>query len=243
MSTVFGEVAALYDAARPDYPAEITDVVLRYAGRPPATMAEIGAGTGKATALFAGRDIAITCVEPDPRMSALLVARFPAVSVVTSTFEGWTPPAEGFDLVVAALSWHWLDPATRAHRAAAALSPGGTLALIGRRTAQDDPEVHAALGALFARFGPDAAEKPPFTTWALPELTEFADVTTWETTEVTPTTTEALLSQFQTYGPFRKRPPGEQQEVLAALRETFDAYADRLRTRLDTTVILARKPR
>src|ERR1700753_2073535 len=92
MSTVFGEVAGLYDRARSGYPARFADLTLTFAGRPPAPAAEVGAGTGKGTALFAGRGFPVTCIEPDERMSALLHERFPQVDVVTAAFEEWTRP-------------------------------------------------------------------------------------------------------------------------------------------------------
>lgn len=72
MSTVFGEVAGLYDRARPAYLPEVADVTLAYAGPLPRRAAEVGAGTGKGTVLFAGRGFPIVCIEPDPRMSALI---------------------------------------------------------------------------------------------------------------------------------------------------------------------------
>ena len=55
----FGMVAEAYERFRPGYPAELFDVVMTYAGRPVRTALEIGAGTGKATRLFAQRGIAV----------------------------------------------------------------------------------------------------------------------------------------------------------------------------------------
>ncbi|MBO0871565.1 MAG: SAM-dependent methyltransferase, partial [Micromonosporaceae bacterium] len=54
----FGAVAEAYERFRPAYPVELVDTVLRYATRPVRTALEIGAGTGKATRLFAQRGIA-----------------------------------------------------------------------------------------------------------------------------------------------------------------------------------------
>lgn len=51
----FGAVAEAYERFRPVYPAELFDMVMTYAGRPVRTALEIGAGTGKATRLFAQR--------------------------------------------------------------------------------------------------------------------------------------------------------------------------------------------
>ena len=47
-----------------------------------------------------------------------------------SAFEDWMPAGGRADAVVAFSSWHWLDPAVRAGKVAAALRPGGTLATI-----------------------------------------------------------------------------------------------------------------
>jgi trans-aconitate methyltransferase len=110
-NVAFGAVAGLYDRVRPAYPAQLAEVTLAYAGALPGCAAEAGAGTGKGTALFAGRGFPIVCVEPDRRMSELLRARFPEVEVVTAGFEEWTPPPAGVDLLFAATAWHWVDPA------------------------------------------------------------------------------------------------------------------------------------
>ncbi|MGW1675046.1 hypothetical protein [Streptomyces sp. NPDC002324] len=49
----FGVVAEAYERFRPGYPVELFDMVMAYAGHPVRTALEIGAGTGKATRLFA----------------------------------------------------------------------------------------------------------------------------------------------------------------------------------------------
>ena len=61
----FGVVAEAYERFRPAYPVELLDMVMTYAGRPVRTALEIGAGTGKATRLFAQRGVMVTAVEPD----------------------------------------------------------------------------------------------------------------------------------------------------------------------------------
>jgi hypothetical protein len=51
-SMSFGAAAAAYERFRPGYPAELFDTVMRYARQPIRTALEIGAGTGKATAVL-----------------------------------------------------------------------------------------------------------------------------------------------------------------------------------------------
>jgi len=50
-----GVMAEAYERFRPGYPVELFDMVMTYAGQPVRTALEIGAGTGKATRLFAQR--------------------------------------------------------------------------------------------------------------------------------------------------------------------------------------------
>lgn len=114
---------------------------------------ESGAGTGKATRLFAGLGLDLTVVEPDPQMVAVLHEAVPPppppgrITVVTSTLEllaaRWrTPP---FDLVYAAAAWHWVDDATRWPRAAALLRPGGVFASFGGALELEDGDLAEAV--------------------------------------------------------------------------------------------------
>ena len=124
----FGSVAAAYERFRPDYPTEVVDRVLAYAGRPVRRALEIGAGTGKATRVFADRGIAVTATDPDPAMLDELRRHVPAtVTPVQAAFEDLRV-ALPFDLVFAAASLHWTVPAQRWSRVAALLRPGGTFA-------------------------------------------------------------------------------------------------------------------
>src|SRR5665213_2368006 len=113
---VFGEAVEQYQAARPGYPDDLVTDVLTYAG-PVQRALEVGAGTGKATVSFAQRGVNLTCLEPDPRMTAELTrqsARFPSVHVIGAAFEPWEP-MESYDLLLAAQSWHWVDAVSYTH--------------------------------------------------------------------------------------------------------------------------------
>src|SRR3954454_8565176 len=84
----FGARAEAYERFRPGYPVALFDLVMTYAGRPVRTALEIGAGTGKATRLFAGRGVTVTATEPDAAMLAELRKHVPAtVSTVHAAFE------------------------------------------------------------------------------------------------------------------------------------------------------------
>jgi SAM-dependent methyltransferase len=94
---------------------------------------EIGCGTGQATLPLAKLGHAITAVELGAEMAAVArrkLAAFPQVQVVVSTFEDWPLPELPFDSVFAATAFNWVDPAVRMTKAADALKPGGTLAVV-----------------------------------------------------------------------------------------------------------------
>ncbi len=142
----FGSVADQYERYRLDYTDEVVDAVQRYAGRPLRSALEVGAGTGKATRLFAARGIQVTALEPDVEMAHVLertTRGLPVVPVVT-TFEQFET-ARRFDLVYAAAAWHWTDSATRWARAVELLIPGGVLALFGSPAELADPVLAAAV--------------------------------------------------------------------------------------------------
>ncbi|RQX14999.1 SAM-dependent methyltransferase [Micromonospora ureilytica] len=148
----FGMVAEQYERYRPGYPAELVDLVLTYAGRPIRTALEIGAGTGKATRLFAGAGVTVTATEPDEAMLAELRKHVPAgVETVRAAFEALRPGAT-YDLVYAAAALHWTTPEGRWSRVAALLEPGGVFASFGGPTQLVDPAVADAVRAARAPF-------------------------------------------------------------------------------------------
>ncbi|MDQ3751783.1 MAG: class I SAM-dependent methyltransferase [Actinomycetota bacterium] len=134
LKKTFDEDAALYDSIRPGYPDRLFDDLVEGAGLHPGTrVLEVGCGTGQATVPLAKRGLGVVCVEVGDALAAVArenLAAYPQVEVVTAPFEDWDPGGSSFDLVLAATSWHWIDPEVRCSRAAAALRPHGALAVI-----------------------------------------------------------------------------------------------------------------
>ena len=132
LRATFNSAASRYHQARPEYPAELYDELVRLARlRPGDRLLEVGCGTGIATLPLARRGFAITCVEIGPGLAAEArgnLRGFPGVDIINETFEAWQPPLAGFDLVFAATAWHWIDPAVRYRRAWELLRDGGHLA-------------------------------------------------------------------------------------------------------------------
>jgi SAM-dependent methyltransferase len=129
----FDRVADLYDKARPGYPDEIFAAMLELAGcGPDSRVLEIGCGTGKASVSLAPKAGVLVCLEPGPQLAAIARSNLRQhlnAAVIESTFESWRT-VEPFDLIVAATSWHWVDPSVGFKKAWEDLKPYGHLALI-----------------------------------------------------------------------------------------------------------------
>jgi SAM-dependent methyltransferase len=134
LATIFDRVPYAYDRFRPGYAPDAVEALVTLSGvAAGGDVLEIGAGTGKLTVALAERGFRITAIEPGTRMADLLarrVRRWPSVRIIRSTFEEAPIERESLDLVVAATSFHWLDPDHRYGLAADALRADGALGLI-----------------------------------------------------------------------------------------------------------------
>lgn len=141
----FGAIAEAYERFRPEYPEALFDVVATYAGAPVRSALEIGAGTGKATRLFAGHGVDVTATEPDAAMLAELRKSAPGnVTAVQAAFEDLRP-GKTYGLVYVAAALHWTRPEGRWPRVAALLEPHGVFASFGGAIRLADPAVKEAV--------------------------------------------------------------------------------------------------
>lgn len=97
-SRSFGTAAAAYERYRPEYPDRIVQLVQEYADTTVRMALELGAGTGKATNVFARHGISVTASDPDPDMLAELSRQLPSVRTVQASLEE-LPPLGPFDLI------------------------------------------------------------------------------------------------------------------------------------------------
>lgn len=164
----FNQDAELYDRARPGYPPRMFDDLAELAGAGPGCrVLEIGCGTGKATVRLAERGCRVVGVELGAEMAAVArrklaeatidVAIDAAIdaAIDVAAFEDWQLPPDPFDLVLAATSFHWIDPAVRIAKSADALRPGGTLATVStHHVAGGTEDFFAEVQGCYERFDP-----------------------------------------------------------------------------------------
>jgi len=236
----FGVIASAYERFRPGYPAALFELVTAYAGRPIRTALEIGAGTGKATRLFARHGIAVTATEPDAGMLAELHKHVPAdIRTVQASFEE-LPTDSGYGLVYAAAALHWTKPAGRWSRMAALVVPGGVFANFGGPVQLASPAVEAAVREARAPFlasddvpSPDGTPPEQEMQWPGTELERsewFTDVRHATIRRALTTTADDFIGHLSTVSAYLELPPPVREQAFRRIRqvlpETVDINAD-----------------
>lgn len=245
----FGTVAEIYERFRPGYPRELFDLVTAYAGTPITTALEIGAGTGKATRVFAQPGITITATEPDPAMLAELRKHLPAsVTGVQAAFED-VPLDAAYDLVYSAAALHWTNPEGRWSRMAALLRPGGVFASFAVPIQLADPELKAAARAARTPYVdndgvPSADTRPPADRpmeWPGTELLQaegFTDVRQEVIERRITMSADDYIGHLSTVSAYVMLTPADRDEVF---RRVLDVLPGTVEIDAEVTAHLARR--
>jgi SAM-dependent methyltransferase len=239
----FGAEASRYDRARPGYPAEMVSRIVAAGPRheapasgpgPAATrmdVLDVGCGTGIAARLFRDAGCRVLGVDVDERMAS--TARDSGIDCEVARFEEWDPAGRSFDTLIAAQTWHWIDPDAGAGKAASVLRPGGRLALFWNAF-EPPPDIRRAFGEVQSRALPTAPNAWTFegsiadgyarmvaTAAAGLDRTEaFGAVEEWRYEWDFTYSTQAWLDVLPTFGGMGSRVP---PDVLRAL---LDGYAE-----------------
>ncbi|WP_406146535.1 class I SAM-dependent methyltransferase [Streptomyces sp. NBC_01012] len=228
----FGVDAPRYDRARPGYPDALVARII--AGSPGPEVLDIGTGTGIAARQFQAAGRTVLGVEPDARMAGFARARGLAVEV--AAFEDWQPAGRTFDTVIAAQSWHWVDPATGAAKAAQVLRPGGRLAIFGH-VYEPPAEVAEPFAAAYLRAAPDSPlsgrpARRPLDLYrsgyerfadAIRETRQFEEPEQWQFDWERPYTRDEWLDLLPSTGGLTRLRPDQLAEILDTVGAAIDA--------------------
>ena len=243
----FGSDAERYDRARPSYPGALVDRIV--AASPGPDVLDVGCGTGIAARQFRAAGCRVLGVDPDARMADL--ARQGGLEVEVATFEAWDPAGRAFDAIIAAQSWHWVDPVAGAAKAAQALRPGGRLAVFWNAL-QPPPALGEALSAVYRRVQTGL----PFNPGARPVLDAYLTMCgtaadgirqanalgapeQWRFDWDRSYTRDEWLDVVPTFGGHSRIPPAKLEELLVGLGAAIDAVGGSFTARYATLAVIA----
>ena len=247
----FGADAERYDKARPPYPDAMIKRIV--AAAPGPAFLDVGTGTGIAARQLQAAGARVLGLDVDDRMAAR--ARQRGLEVEVAKFEEWEPHGRRFDALVAAMTWHWIDPLAGAAKAAQVLGPGGTINLMWN-VFEAPPEVKPVFAEINARIVPELPNL-----WASPvpmvqgyqaildqgidglrEVGGFEDLEQWRVDWDLAYTRDEWLAVVPTFGGIGSRiSKTTLDELLTATGEAIDAAGGTLLIRYSTLTVHTRR--
>ena len=153
----FTGFAASYNAGRPGYPPQVVDCILEGLSDPSGLkVADLGAGTGLSSQLFAQRGATVFAIEPNASMRAK-GASIAGVTWCDGTAEHTGLDDRSVDVVVAFQAFHWFDYGAALGEMIRVLHPGGRAAVLFYERDERDPFTRA-YGDVVRRFATDETE-------------------------------------------------------------------------------------
>jgi len=143
-TTRFSDRAGDYAKYRPTYPQAAIDWILQDIGMPDTLrVADIGAGTGISSRLFAERRAQVVAVDPNPQMLAKAKPHT-RIRVVTAPAEQTGLPTSSFDLITCFQAFHWFKPEPVMVEFRRILKARGRLAAAWNNRDHEDPRILAS---------------------------------------------------------------------------------------------------
>lgn len=211
----FAAVADAYDRARPSYPEESVEWLV---GRQPATVVELGAGTGKFTALLAAAGHDVLATDPLPEMLEHLKRNLPDVRTAVAGAEQIPVAPRSVDVVVCAQSFHWFDHGAALPEIARVLRPGGRLSLVWNHRDTGIPWVRKLERIIGEKDEREENVRPLMETthfgWVEEEEFRF-----WQSLDA-----DLLADLVRSRSYIAVLPEEERAGVLARVRELYDDY-------------------
>jgi SAM-dependent methyltransferase len=223
----FGAVAAEYAEHRPEYTEEAVRWCVAPLGRDIARLRvlDLGAGTGKLTALLARLGADVTAVEPDEAMLAELHRQLPSVRALHGPAEAIPLPDGSVDVVLCGQSMHWFDLKRAVPEIARVLVGGGVLAALWN---SDDDRVPWVAGLRDASEGAAAptlsVRRGETATFGVNQFGDlFEPITRAEFANSLPRTAQSLVATMATHSQVLVLPPADRERLLGQVRDYLAA--------------------
>jgi SAM-dependent methyltransferase len=134
-----------------DHNSHYHDHLLRHVPPHCTRALDVGCGGGRFARALASRGTAVDAIDPEPRMISMARERTPPrlpVDYRVAALEETEPRPGGYGFVSSIASVHHMPFGPSLERMAAALAPGGTLAVLGLYREKDAADLAAGLAAL-----------------------------------------------------------------------------------------------
>ena len=245
----FNISAEWYDRIRPGYPEALTDDVISLSAIPAGgRILEIGCGTGKATEMFASRGYAMVCLDIGADLAAVAVKKFREstnIQIVVSSFEEWEPGGRLFDLVMAATSFHWVDPAMAYVKSAAVLKPNGWLAVFSNTHIRQDEGVFLRVQDVYRASAPSiagTAKSGKRRTGEPASMALFGEPIVRRYQWATEYSAKEYIDLLGTYSDHISLPVTERRDLFSGIADLIDhEYSGRVLKHYETILRLQRK--
>lgn len=197
----FDHGSTTYDDVRPGYPTEVIQLATGFK-----RIVDVGAGTGKLTALLEDAGHEILALDPSIDMLRVLHEAYPTVPAWQAVAEHTALANSSVDLVSCAQTWHWVDVPAAAAEFDRIIARDGAVLLVWNNLDTTIPWVHRLSRIMHA----GDVLKPGF----IPEVAAPWEIsttlrTTWEQ-EITP---ENIINLAHTRSYWLRSTPKIQQRV------------------------------
>jgi SAM-dependent methyltransferase len=252
---LYGQDPDAYQAGRPQYPDRVYEVLVDRCGLSDGSrVVEIGPGTGLVTARLLVAGATVTAVEANAAMAEYLAERLagPDLDIVQATFEEAPLVEGGFDLAVAATSFHWVDQRAGAQKLRRVLVGGGWAAIWWMLFEDPvEPDEFSVAAEKVVTFSPGTMAGSGRLPFQIDEVARrsyladagFVDVQSELIRSTVVMDASQIRALYATMAIILRRPAGEQMALLDAIEELVgEEFGGRVERKFVTGLYTARNP-
>lgn len=123
--------ADIYDSARPRSPEKVKEILLKYLGKSPSVVVDLGCGTDLSTTIWSDTSNKVIGVEPSKDMIKVAkekTANLDNIDFISAFSDNTGLETSSVDIVTCSQSFHWMNPETTLNEVSRILKNGGIFA-------------------------------------------------------------------------------------------------------------------